>query len=861
MREGNLIRSTCDYVLSDDSRKRFKRVRITNPRHFDSDHYAICFALFSKRPKQHQQYLRQRKAFPLKYDPHNETQADTLLHQFPLRYHQKRQPRYTPTNEHQRQQHPVHLPSTHPIIPQHQPQHLPQDPPRQQPNVHPQPQPTVQHPHQSWVSDFTWRLIDQRASVRRQDNPNDEPILQHLSQQIRKSLRRDRKRRTTKAGEKIQQLLDDNNTRSAWAILRRWYRQVQTKVTKPSPLDMDSIYTTFQQLYKRDTDLPPTNIPVTYTAIPVPDHPPNDFEITLAVQKLRLHKAPGPSGLRTEDVLHWMRDPDQTKWKHLSTIVQHVFITGEIPQRLAFSTLVLLPKPDGGVRGIGLLETIWKIISIIIKDRLVDSNTCDDSLHGFLPTRGTSTAIIEAKLKLDTTIATGTTSFQVFMDLSKAYDSVSREKLLLLLTQYGVGPNIITILTNFWAKLQVAPKQGGFYGRKIQTKRGVTQGDPLSPILFNIVIDAAVRETKRLQGPINGKILFYADDGLISGTDLQTMQQYLNIITELFARVGLKTNASKTKVLVSRPDIYNHWICSPVFNRRFGGNDPSYSEFRKQPVNCPVCNLQLQRVSLPRHMLNKHNIYEVPTRRNSVNTYLQQQPQTYHISMDNETPVDCPVPTCPGIYSKRYSIRLHFQHRHYMDNIIIDEEGPLPKCQLCHLTCSFPNSRRHLNSKPHRDGITRHERRILQQQNELAETSVLTINGTELEHVQQFKYLGRPISTTSNDQVAINYNLQKAKKQWGRIANILRREGAEPKTMGNFYRSVIQSVLLYSSQTWQTNALQLDSIVAFHHKVARFITNKHIRKLNRRSTDTCESILKSQKYTVYLFRYRSTRTT
>jgi hypothetical protein len=145
------------------------------------------------------------------------------------------------------------------------------------------------------------------------------------------------------------------------------------------------------------------------------------------------------------------------------------------------------------------------------------------------------------------------------------------------------------------------------------------------------------------------------------------------------------------------------------------------------------------------------------------------------------------------------------------------------------------NSRRHCNSKPCRDGIARHERRIQQQQNELAKTSVLTINGTELEHVQQFKYLGRPISATSNDQVAINYNLQRAKKQWGRIANILRREGAEPKTMGNFYRSIIQSVLLYSSETWQTNAQQLESVVAFHHKVARCITNKHIRKLNNNS--------------------------
>jgi Reverse transcriptase (RNA-dependent DNA polymerase) len=660
-RDGEHIKSTCDYVLSNESRKRFKRIRITNPRHFDSDHFAISFSLFAKRPKQHQQYLRRRRAFPLHFDQNTETEADQLLHQFPLTYRNHRhivtftqhQPNNHPSSppepnlaqdfqdqEHnQAQQDPNIIqdqqdPQDKPLVPlQDQPQHLPHIPVQHQLNV----QPTR---HKSWVSEYTWRLIDQRASMRRHDIPPDNQRVRHLSQQIRKSLKRDRKRRTILAGEEIQALLDDNDSRGAWQILRRWYRQVNSKVTKPSLVDMDHIHTTFHNLYQRDHNLPEPALPIQYVPTPVPDDIPNDFEITLAIQKLRKHKAPGPSGLQTENVLHWMRDPDQANWNNLIKLIQHVFVTGEIPQRLAFSTLVLLPKPDGGVRGIGLLETIWKIISIIIKDRLVDTIQFDDSLHGFLPRRGTATAIIKAKLRLDTTIAAGTTIYQVFMDLTKAYDSVSREKLLSILSQYGVGPHIITILNNFWNQLKVAPKQGGFYGKPTQTQQGVTQGDPLSPILFNIVVDAVVRETKRLQGPINSHIIFYADDGLITGTNLQDIQQYLNIITELYSRIGLKTNANKTKVLVGRPEITNHRICSPVFNQRFGGSDPSYSEYKKQPVESSICKLVLQRVSLPRHMINQHIVYELPTRRNSVTPYFQQQPQTYQISMDNQNYVD-----------------------------------------------------------------------------------------------------------------------------------------------------------------------------------------------------------------------------
>jgi retron-type reverse transcriptase len=131
----------------------------------------------------------------------------------------------------------------------------------------------------------------------------------------------------------------------------------------------------------------------------------------------------------------------------------------------------------------------------------------------------------------------------------------------------------------------VVPKQAGFFGQPIKTDRGVTQGDPLSPLRFNIIVDAVVRQAKRLQGNIDSTIIFYADDGLITGTNREHLQQYLNIIAQLFSKIGLKINANKTKILVGRPTIFNHRISSPVFHRRFGGSEPSYLEYSKQPVN------------------------------------------------------------------------------------------------------------------------------------------------------------------------------------------------------------------------------------------------------------------------------------
>jgi hypothetical protein len=103
---------------------------------------------------------------------------------------------------------------------------------------------------------------------------------------------------------------------------------------------------------------------------------------------------------------------------------------------------------EAGVRDISLLEIIWKIILIIIKVCILDNGNFYDTLHRLLPRQGNTTAIIEAKLHQDTNIAANNTTYQVFIDLAKTYDSVSRKKLLAILLRRGVGPNIIARLAN-----------------------------------------------------------------------------------------------------------------------------------------------------------------------------------------------------------------------------------------------------------------------------------------------------------------------------------------------------------------------------------------------------------------------------
>jgi Reverse transcriptase (RNA-dependent DNA polymerase) len=410
-----------------------------------------------------------------------------------------------------------------------------------------------------WVSPATWKLIDQRATLKRQGTQGQEVRLKELNNNIRKSIKQDRKTRTMKAGEEIETMLKNKDIRGAWSRLKRWYKQVTGRNRKPSPMDMATITATYKELYAMDNNLD-NNVPIiNYIPTPINDDVPSDVEIRYAVTRLKRWKAPGPTGLRTEELQYWEQNKENTtNWDNLVKLIQHIFRSGEVPQRLCYCNLVIIPKSDGGHRGIGLLEPIWKVISSIIRERCNYAINFEDSLHGFRAERGTSTAILEAKLRMQTRIAEGKTMFQVFLDLSKAYDTVDRRKLIHVLKAYGLGTNTTMILENFWNQLWVIPKQGGFYGRPFKSDRGVTQGDPLSPTLFNVIVDVVVRETKRIMHLTDNDSIFYADDGLVTGTNRDAVQYCLNLITQLFALFGLQINASKTKVLVGRPRIANY---------------------------------------------------------------------------------------------------------------------------------------------------------------------------------------------------------------------------------------------------------------------------------------------------------------
>ena len=156
-------------------------------------------------------------------------------------------------------------------------------------------------------------------------------------------------------------------------------------------------------------------------------------------------------------------------------------------------------------------------------------------MHGNLPWRGTGTAIMEAKLLAQLRCRIDEPLFMVFVDLKKAYYSLDREQAMRILERYGVGANIRRIIRLIWQGDTMVPRQAGYFGKPFEARRGVRVGDTMSPTIFNIMVDAVIRNWRHEHRPDDIEEL-----ALLTGTSQERVQASLDIITRGFASLGLR---------------------------------------------------------------------------------------------------------------------------------------------------------------------------------------------------------------------------------------------------------------------------------------------------------------------------------
>ena len=271
---------------------------------------------------------------------------------------------------------------------------------------------------------------------------------------------------------------------------------------------MESQTLEWVDLYARRV-LPGNPLPINVTPIKIDNDAPSDSKLRGAVSKLTNGQAAGASGMCAQHVKEWLQgvqreeDPEGQgaegagdSWCLFARLVQAAWTHGMIPRQLLWIIVVLISKGGGDYCRIRLLGPIWKCIERVI-DHQLDAIELHNSLHGCCNKRGTGTAIIEAKLAQQLSYLELKPFYGVFLDLRMAFDVMDWEHCILLLEGYQGGPQMIRLVCGYWRDTIMVCQAARYYGQAFKAGRGVTQGGPLSAKLFNIVVNAVVREWMR----------------------------------------------------------------------------------------------------------------------------------------------------------------------------------------------------------------------------------------------------------------------------------------------------------------------------------------------------------------------------
>lgn len=237
----------------------------------------------------------------------------------------------------------------------------------------------------------------------------------------------------------------------------------------------------------------------------------------------------------------------------LTAIYNASLSTGVFPQlwKQAYITAIHksgLRSKIENYRQISILSCLAKVMDNLMSQRLTCAfkNIISDKQHGFLKGRSTTTNLMEFVSKVTKSMEARKQVDALYLDFSKAFDSLNHQLLLLKLEKYGVNQAVIKWMKSYLVGRSSVVRIGNSLSQPISASSGVPQGSHIGPILFLIY----VQDLSELLSGIDHS--FYADDLKLSRTissdvDQAALQCYLEIVASWGQRNDLKLNASKSQ--------------------------------------------------------------------------------------------------------------------------------------------------------------------------------------------------------------------------------------------------------------------------------------------------------------------------
>src|SRR6266516_3249530 len=200
---------------------------------------------------------------------------------------------------------------------------------------------------------------------------------------------------------------------------------------------------------------------------------------------------------------------------------------------------VEIPKPDGGVRKLGIPTVLDRFVQQAVMQVLQKQwdRTFSESSYGFRPGRSTHQAVAQAQQY----IAAGY-GWVVDLDLEKFFDRVNHDKLMGQVAKRVEDKRLLKLIRAF---LNAGVMEDGLVSPSVE---GTPQGGPLSPLLSNLVLDELDRELEARRH----RFVRYADDSNIYVRSERAGQRVMESVKR-FISTKLKLKVNEAKSAVAKP--------------------------------------------------------------------------------------------------------------------------------------------------------------------------------------------------------------------------------------------------------------------------------------------------------------------
>ncbi|KAJ2944193.1 hypothetical protein O0L34_g18171 [Tuta absoluta] len=288
------------------------------------------------------------------------------------------------------------------------------------------------------------------------------------------------------------------------------------------------------------------------------DSPPTADEFYKAIRGLKLGKSTGLDNLPAELVrLGCVSSP-------LYALLLRCWDEETIPQDMRDADIITLYKGKGdrgdcnNYRGISLLSIAGKAFAKVILSRLetLAARIYPESQCGFRGGRSTTDMIFTLRQLQEKCREHRTPLYMAFVDLNKAFDTVSREGLYEVLRRVGCPPKLFNLVRSFHDNMNGSVMFDGERSTSFGVNRGVRQGCVLAPTLFGIYLSAlllsafencdvgvhlhtrtdgrlfniGLLKSKRLRLDLIARELLYADDAALVANSENELQELLKLV-------------------------------------------------------------------------------------------------------------------------------------------------------------------------------------------------------------------------------------------------------------------------------------------------------------------------------------------